>query len=145
MHAGQTLFVDFISASLDPTKFPEPETVRLDRPDAAYIHHGWGPHACLGRPIVTVAGAAMLRALGRHCGGGLRRAPGAAGEMKRKLFNGAFPVFLAEDGGAWESFPVGELMVPPPFAMWERVGWADWWWCDSEEGRVRWGVGAGEE
>ncbi|GME25196.1 Psi-producing oxygenase A [Neofusicoccum parvum] len=111
VHAGQTLFVDFISASRDPAKFPEPDTIRLDRPDAAYIHHGWGPHACLGRPIVTVAGAAMLRALGRHCGGGLRRAPGAAGEMKRKMFNGAFPVFLAEDGGAWESFPVAKKVV----------------------------------
>ncbi len=47
----------------------------------------------------------MLRVFARECRGA-RRAPGAAGEMKRKLFNGAFPVFLAEDAGSWGGFPV---------------------------------------
>lgn len=28
--------------------------------------------------------------------------------MKMKLFNRAFPVFLSEDGGDWESFSVDE-------------------------------------
>lgn len=105
--ANSTLFLSFVSASLDATVFPDPLAVDLDRPASAYIHHGWGAHACLGRPVVTAAAAAMLRVFARECGAGLRRAPGAQGVMKRKMFNGAFPVFLAEDGGEWESFPVG--------------------------------------
>lgn len=108
--ANSQIFLDFITASLDPAKFPDPTSIRLDRPEEAYIHHGWGPHACLGRPIVTTAGAAMLRVFARECPGA-RRAPGAQGQMQRKLFNGAFPVFLAEDGGAWESFPVQKKVV----------------------------------
>lgn len=102
-----SVFADFITASRDPARFPDPEAIRLDRPYGDYIHHGWGPHSCLGRPIVETAATAMLRQFARECHG-LRRATGNAGEMKRKLFNGAFPVFLSQDGGDWESFPVGE-------------------------------------
>lgn len=107
---GSSLFVDFITAGRDPAKFPEPEKIRLDRPEQIYIHHGWGPHQCLGRAIVTTAGAAMLKAFARSCPN-VRRAPGPAGEIKKKLFNGAFPVFLAEDGGSWESFPVSKKVL----------------------------------
>lgn len=108
--AGSQLFCDFITAGRDPSKFPDPETVKLDRPEESYIHHGWGPHACLGRPIVTTAGAAMLRAFARECHN-VRRAPGSQGEMKRKLYNGAFPVFLSEDGSSWENFPVAKKVL----------------------------------
>lgn len=52
----------------------------------------------------------MLRVFARECPGA-RRAPGAQGQMQRKLFNGAFPVFLAEDGSGWESFPVQKKVV----------------------------------
>lgn len=108
--AGSQLFCDFMTAGRDPSKFPDPDTVKLDRPEESYIHHGWGPHACLGRPIVTTAGAAMLRAFARECPK-VRRAPGAQGEMKRKLYNGAFPVFLSEDGASWENFPVAKKVL----------------------------------
>ncbi|KUI64277.1 Psi-producing oxygenase A [Cytospora mali] len=108
--AGSQLFCNFNTAGRDPSKFPDPETVRLDRPAESYIHHGWGPHVCLGRPIVTTAGAAMLRVFARECPN-VRRAPGAQGEMKKKLYNGAFPVFLSEDGASWESFPVAKKVL----------------------------------
>jgi cytochrome P450 len=107
LQANASVFADFITASRDPARFPDPEAIKLDRPYSDYIHHGWGPHSCLGRPIVETAAAAMLRQLARECRGP-RRAAGDAGEMKRKLFNGAIPVFLAQNGGDWESFPVGE-------------------------------------
>jgi cytochrome P450 len=100
---GESLFADFITAGLDPSKFPDPEEIKLDRPDELYIHHGWGPHSCLGRPIVTVAGASMLRVFARLID--LRRAPGPAGEMKSRLVNGAFKEFLAKDGSDWGSYP----------------------------------------
>ncbi|KAH6690332.1 heme peroxidase [Plectosphaerella plurivora] len=103
------VFVDFITAGKDPTVFPDPDEIKLDRPEASYIHHGWGPHSCLGREIVTVAGASMLRACARL--GGLRRAPGPSGEMKSKLFGGAFKRYLSEDGSQWGPFPVSKKVV----------------------------------
>lgn len=41
----------------------------------------------------------------------MQRAPGPQGEMKSKLFNGAIPVFLSEDGGSWGSFPVAKKVI----------------------------------
>ncbi|KAF4332293.1 Psi-producing oxygenase A [Fusarium beomiforme] len=106
---GDIIFTDFVTAGLDATKFPDPYEIKLDRPDDLYIHHGWGPHACLGRPIVTVAGASMLRVCARL--GKLRRAPGHAGEMKSKTVNDAFKVYLAENGSKWGPFPVSKKVV----------------------------------
>ncbi|KAL2826654.1 heme peroxidase [Aspergillus cavernicola] len=100
---GDTIFADFITAGLDSSKFPDPEEIRLDRPMEVYIHHGWGPHSCLGRAIVTIAGACVLRALGRLRN--VRRAPGPSGEMKNKMVNGAFKMYLPEDGSEWTPFP----------------------------------------
>lgn len=101
-----TIFTDFITAGRDPSKFPDPDQIKLDRPDELYIHHGWGPHACLGRAIVTVAAASMLRVCARL--NNFRRAPGPAGEMQSKTVNGAFKVYLSEDGSQWGPFPTSE-------------------------------------
>lgn len=106
VHKGDTIFVDFITAGRDPDKFPNPDEIRLDRPADVYIHHGKGPHACLGRAIVTTAGAALLRVVGRL--ENIRRAPGPAEEMKSKMVNGAFKLYLREDGSAWMPFPQSE-------------------------------------
>lgn len=47
---------------------------------------------------------------------GLRRAPGAQGEMRSKLVNdGAFKVYLSEDGTYWSKFPRSEFSFPPFF------------------------------
>ncbi|GAB1213293.1 hypothetical protein ATERTT37_002442 [Aspergillus terreus] len=100
---GDTLFVDFVTAGRDIAKFPDPESIRLDRPDDLYIHHGWGPHSCLGRPVVTVAAAAMLRVVARL--DNFRRAPGPVGEMKNKVVAPGFKVYLPEDGSEWTPFP----------------------------------------
>ena len=105
---GDTILADFVSAGRDPIKFPDPEAVKLDRPDDLYIHHGWGPHSCLGREIVTVAAAAMLSVFARV--ERLRRAPGSAGVMKSKLVNGAFKVYLPEDGTEWTPFPCSQFL-----------------------------------
>lgn len=100
---GDTIFADFITAGLDPDQFPDPEEIKLDRPFDRYIHHGWGQHSCLGRAIVTTAGACVLRVLGRL--DNVRRAPGPPGEMKSKMVNGAFKMYLPEDGSEWTPFP----------------------------------------
>ncbi|KAI1917442.1 hypothetical protein LOZ39_000434 [Ophidiomyces ophidiicola] len=104
-----TIFLNFVSAGTDPTKFPEPEKIRLDRPEENYIHHGWGPHACLGKPFVTTAAASMLKVFGRLKN--LRRAPGPAGEMQNKEEGGVFKVFLSPDGSDWGSFPCTKRLL----------------------------------
>ncbi|KAL5603616.1 hypothetical protein FOVSG1_006366 [Fusarium oxysporum f. sp. vasinfectum] len=106
---GDTIFADFITAGRDPSMFPEPDQIKLYRPDELYIHHGWGPHACLGRAIVTVAAASMLRVCARL--NNFRRAPGPAGEMRSKTMNGAFKVYLSEDGSQWGPFPTNKKVI----------------------------------
>ncbi|EEP79774.1 hypothetical protein UREG_04620 [Uncinocarpus reesii 1704] len=107
--AGDVIFADFTAAGTDPSKFPEPDAIKPDRPDESYIHHGWGAHACLGRPFVTVAAASMLRVFGRL--DNVRRAPGPAGEMKSKAEGGAFRVFLTPDGTEWNPFPCTKRLL----------------------------------
>jgi hypothetical protein len=93
---------------MDPTVFPDPEAIKLDRPDSSYIHHGYGPHACLGRPIVVTAMAAQLRVFGRLKG--LRRAPGLEGQLKSQTINGAFKVYMREDWSDWWPYPTSEFL-----------------------------------
>ncbi|KAL4803481.1 heme peroxidase [Aspergillus unguis] len=111
------IFLDFILAGLDRSKFPEPREIKLNRPLDTYIHYGWGQHSCLGRAIVSTAGACFLRVLGKLSG--LKRMEGRMGEMNMKWVEGdnghqqegeagegkEFKLFLSEDGGDWKCFP----------------------------------------
>jgi len=100
---GSTIFADFNTAGLDPTVFPDPLEVKLDRPDDLYIHHGYGEHVCLGQKTVMIAMAVQLRAFARLKN--LRRAAGPAGQLKSTTVNGAFKVFMTEDWSQWTPFP----------------------------------------
>ncbi|SPO05473.1 related to Psi-producing oxygenase A [Cephalotrichum gorgonifer] len=107
---GDTVLTSFITAGQDPSKFPDPQQIKLDRPESSYIHHGWGPHECLGRPIVTVAAASTLRTCARL--ENFRRAPGPMGEMRSKpVAGGFFREFLAADGSEWGPFPRTKKVV----------------------------------
>jgi len=80
LKAGTRVVLDLTTASHDPASFPDPETVRLDRPLQSYIHYGFGPHRCLGMEISRVALTEIFKAIMRlH---GLRRVDGPRGEMK---------------------------------------------------------------
>ncbi|KAL1305155.1 hypothetical protein AAFC00_002079 [Neodothiora populina] len=61
LRAGDRVLVNFKAASRDPVAFPDPDDIRLDRPIDGYIHLGYGPHQCLGLPIVRVSLTAMLK------------------------------------------------------------------------------------
>lgn len=106
---GDQIFVNFVTAGTDPLKFPNPTVIDLDRPEDSYIHHGWGAHACLGRPIATIAAAAQLKVFARLTN--LRRAPGPQGEMQFKLVNNAFKVYMNENGTEWSRFPTSKSMA----------------------------------
>jgi hypothetical protein len=80
LDAGSRIVVNLITANHDPTAFPDPERVKLDRPLDSYIHFGWGPHQCLGKGISRTGLTAMFKQLvGLK---GLHRAPGPRGQIK---------------------------------------------------------------
>lgn len=109
---NDSVFLSFTAAGTDPAKFPEPKTIDLNRPEESYIHHGLGAHACLGQPMVTVVAATQLKVFAQL--DGLRRAPGGQGEMRSKWVNdGAFKVYLSEDGTYWSKFPGSEFSLSP--------------------------------
>lgn len=101
---GDKVFVSFVGANRDPGIFPDPDTVRLDRPMESYIHYGVGPHACLGTQASRVALTAMLKVVGRL--DNLRRAPGLPGQLKKVPRPGGFYVYMREDHGSYFPFPL---------------------------------------
>ncbi|KAK6544846.1 hypothetical protein TWF694_001527 [Orbilia ellipsospora] len=100
---GDVVFVNFITASRDPTVFPDPLEVKLDRPEEAYIHYGYGPHRCLGRDANLIALTAMLKVFGKLKN--LRRAPGIQGTLKYLPRPGGSKVYLKEDWSSLWPFP----------------------------------------
>ncbi|KAI3396982.1 hypothetical protein diail_11382 [Diaporthe ilicicola] len=84
LKAGTRVLLNLITANHDGTVFPNPETVRLDRPIKNYIHFGWGPHLCLGQDMSIIGLAVVFKKIvGLK---NLRRSPGRSGEIK------SFPV-----------------------------------------------------
>jgi linoleate 10R-lipoxygenase len=47
--AGDQIYTNFITAGLDEIFFPNPRKIEPDRNRDLCIHHGYGPHSCLGR------------------------------------------------------------------------------------------------
>ncbi|KAL2052222.1 hypothetical protein ABVK25_007381 [Lepraria finkii] len=114
---GDKVFASFVGANREAEFFPEPNTVRIDRPMENYIHYGLGPHACLGGEASRTALTAMLRVVGRL--DNLRRAPGPQGELKKISRPGGFYIYMRADHGSYFPFPTtmkinwdGDL---PPF------------------------------
>lgn len=116
--AGDQIYTDFIAAGLDPKAFPKPEEINLNRDRSLYIHHGYGPHRCIGRPIVEISMAAQLKVFAKLKN--LRRAPGPQGELKFSIpapdpvsshpapNPGSIKVFLKEDWSDWWPFPTSK-------------------------------------
>ncbi|KAL6715679.1 hypothetical protein ACLMJK_006640 [Lecanora helva] len=89
---GDKVFTSFVQANREAEFFPEPDTVKLDRPLGNYIHYGMGPHACLGAEASRTALTAMLRVVGRL--DNLRRAAGPQGQVKKIPRPGGFYVYM---------------------------------------------------
>ncbi|KAF9893021.1 hypothetical protein FE257_012432 [Aspergillus nanangensis] len=114
---GDKVFIGAVKANRDPSVFPDPEEVRLDRPLDSYIQYGLGAHAGLGKEATLLALTAMLRVVGRL--DNLRPAPGPQGELKKIHREGGYYVYLREDWGSYSPFPTtfkvhfdGALPVP---------------------------------
>lgn len=95
-----------VDANRDPDAFPDPDSVRLDRPMESYIHYGVGPHTCLGKEASKVALTAMLRVVGGL--DNLRRAPGPQGELKKIPRPNNFYSYMLEDETSFYAFPMSE-------------------------------------
>lgn len=96
-----------MDANRDPDAFPDPDSVRLDRPMESYIHYGVGPHTCLGKEASKVALTAMLRVVGRL--ENLRRAPGPQGQLKKIPRPNNFYSYMLEDETSLYAFPMSTL------------------------------------
>ncbi|KAJ5694926.1 hypothetical protein N7455_002172 [Penicillium solitum] len=101
---GQQVFASFDQANHDPSVFPEPNQVNLNRPLDSYINHGQGPTTGFGEQITKIALVAMLRVVGRLQG--LRRAPGAQGQLQKIPQEGGYHVYLRGDGTSYCPFPM---------------------------------------
>lgn len=103
VNPGEEVFLDCVTASHDPTAFPEPETVKLDRPMDSYIHYGQGPHQCLGYDVSKLAMTTMLKTVGKL--DNLRRAPGAQGQIKKIAGPGGVTLYMTADHSSYFPFP----------------------------------------
>lgn len=56
---GETVLALFAAANHDPSQFPQPDRLSLDRAPNRHLGYGWGTHSCIG----TVPAQAALRAL----------------------------------------------------------------------------------
>lgn len=108
---GNKIFASFVQANHDPSVFPEPNEVNLDRPLDSYINHGHGPSTGFGQEITKIALVAMLRVVGRL--ENLRRAVGAQGQLKKIPQDGGYYVYLRQDGTSYFPFPTCKSNVHP--------------------------------
>jgi linoleate 10R-lipoxygenase len=87
----------------DPAIYPDPHTVRLDRPIDSYIVYGIGTHACLGGQASRVALTAMFKTVMRL--ENLRRATGPQGQMKKIPREGGFYAYMDAKESTYWPFP----------------------------------------
>lgn len=100
-----TVFVSFVKASRDPEVFPEPLSVKLDRPLDLYLNYGVGTHECLGRDASQLAMQSMLKVTAKHLKN-VRPAPGLQGQLKKVDRGDGFYAYMTEDWGRFFPFPV---------------------------------------
>jgi len=103
---GEKIYTDFMAVGMDEAVFPNPTEIDITRDPNLYVHHGYGPHKCIGRPIVEISMAAQLKVFAKLKN--LTRAPGPQGEMKSTFPTpspGKIEVFMKEDWSDWWPFP----------------------------------------
>ncbi|KAL4882931.1 heme peroxidase [Aspergillus karnatakaensis] len=100
---GDEIFIGSTQANRDPTIFPNPDEVRLDRPDESYLNYGVGSQIGLGKDATLTAVTTLVRTVARL--DNLRPAPGAQGVLKKVVRPAGYTAYLREDHGAFSHFP----------------------------------------
>lgn len=126
--AGRRVVLDLVTAGRDPAVFPDPETVKLDRPLESYVHFGGGPHLCAGVELSRVAQTGLFKAIvGKK---NLQRAPGERGLLKSlpvRVWKGQKGEGAIDEAAvAWTGLRV--YMTPDQSGMWPvpstmRIRW----------------------
>ena len=121
---GDKIMLNLKAASRDPTVFPNPDTINLDRAIDSYIHFGHGPHQCLGLPMTRVALTTMLKVIARlenlrpaTVAVGARSQPAKVKKVLKEFTPGDLSVipeswhynqFLTEDWDMYFPFPISK-------------------------------------
>lgn len=107
--AGAQVLVNLHAASRDPSVFPDPLAVRLDRPLDAYLQFGHGPHKCLGFDMARIALTAVFKTVFRLKN--LRPAKGPQGRISKVPAKNAdgYWRYLTEIGDGYFPFPCCEF------------------------------------
>jgi hypothetical protein len=110
------IYTDFVRAGRDEQTFPNADQVDVTRDLGLYIHHGIGPHACIGRAITQVSLAVQLGLFAKLKN--LKRLPGQAGELKYSThLPGGTPetirVYMTEDWSSRWPFPTSMSLLSP--------------------------------
>ncbi|KAL4945149.1 hypothetical protein BDV06DRAFT_47700 [Aspergillus oleicola] len=100
---GDEILLGSTQANRDPTAFPDPDSVRLDRPDDSYLNYGVGSQVGLGKEATLTAVTAMVRAAASL--DNLRPAPGPQGILKKVVRPDGYTVYMREDYGAFSPYP----------------------------------------
>jgi pimeloyl-[acyl-carrier protein] synthase len=72
---GQAVMAIMAAANRDPDRFPEPDTLMLERADNKHLAFGWSNHFCFGAPLARMEGQIAFETLLRRLPG-LQLAPG---------------------------------------------------------------------
>ncbi|MEV1051291.1 cytochrome P450 [Streptomyces sp. NPDC049887] len=64
--AGEAVYCSYLAANRDPSVFPDPHILDLDRPAAAHLSFGHGPHHCVGPMLARMESEVMLATLLRR-------------------------------------------------------------------------------
>lgn len=101
---GDTLLLDFSIAGRNGERFPRPNEMKLDRPLEVYDYIPFidGLHGPLVKEIAIAGVAEQLRVFGKI--DGLRRAPGAAGTLRKVRENGVVR-YLSDAQNEWVPLP----------------------------------------
>jgi pimeloyl-[acyl-carrier protein] synthase len=57
---GSAVILHLAAANRDPERFPQPDTLDLNRTDNRHLSFAWGPHFCLGAPLARAEGLIAL-------------------------------------------------------------------------------------
>ena len=63
---GQAVMAIMAAANRDPERFPDPDTLVLDRADNKHVSFGWSSHFCFGAPLARMEGQIAFETLLRR-------------------------------------------------------------------------------
>ncbi|KAF1957002.1 hypothetical protein CC80DRAFT_561492 [Byssothecium circinans] len=99
---GDSVILDIAEASRDPMTFPNPDEIKLDRPEECYIQFGYGTQFCIRKTLAIAGLSEQLKVLGKL--GTLKRAMDNQGKLRTKK-EGAVLSFLSDASDAWNPLP----------------------------------------